>query len=304
MDNLLLGFKSKKERDDFFIALLVLFLFGWLIYFVGGFRTDRINLDPSDLSLTPAVVTDSINVALPDFDGDGVADKYDACPEVAGVINNDGCPSDTDGDGISDLNDECPELKGDIKTNGCPPDTDGDGIYDTNDACPSIAGIAKNSGCPADTDGDGVYDKDDLCPNKVGLATNNGCPSIKLSEEEKESISVAVQAVGFKGGSAELVTDRKYKTIESLNSIAAILKKYPKYKLDITGHTSSEGDDSKNMQLSIDRAKTCYDYLVNQGIDARRLTYDGKGETQRIILNDDTKDKRAENRRVEFNLHY
>jgi len=303
MDNLLLGFKSKKERDDFFIALLVLFLFGWLIYFV-GFRSDRINLDPSDLTMAPTVTTDSIEVALPDFDGDGIADKYDACPEVAGVMNNDGCPADSDGDGINDLNDKCPDLKGDILTEGCPPDRDGDGIYDINDNCPDLAGISDNEGCPADSDGDGVYDTDDICPNRKGTTANKGCPKIKLSEEEKESITIAVQAVGFKGGSAELVTDRKYKTIESLNSIATILNKYPKYKLDIVGHTSSEGDDDKNMQLSIDRAKTCFDYLVNQGIDARRLSYDGKGETERIIENDDTKDKRGINRRVEFDLHY
>ena len=202
------------------------------------------------------------------------------------------------------MNDDCPNLIGDIKRNGCPPDSDGDGIYDPNDSCPSLAGIIENNGCPLDSDGDGIYDKDDLCPNKIGLATNDGCPSIKLSEEEKDAIEFAVQAVVFKGGSAELITDRKYKTLESLNSITAILEKYPKYKLDITGHTSSDGDDDKNMQRSIDRAKACFDYFVNQGIDARRLKYDGKGETDRIIENDDTKDKRAKNRRVEFDLHY
>ena len=54
---------------------------------------------------------------------------------------------DTDGDGIYDEDDACPEMPGLPEFNGCP-DTDGDGIEDVNDECPNQAGLAEFNGCP------------------------------------------------------------------------------------------------------------------------------------------------------------
>ena len=54
-----------------------------------------------------------------DTDGDGVYDKDDACPEVAGPKELNGCP-DTDGDGVLDKDDKCPEVKGTVANQGCP----------------------------------------------------------------------------------------------------------------------------------------------------------------------------------------
>jgi hypothetical protein len=68
---------------------------------------------------------------------------------------------DTDGDGIFDKDDACPDVAGLKEFNGCP-DTDGDGIQDSADSCPDVAGLAALNGCP-DTDGDGIADKDDEC---------------------------------------------------------------------------------------------------------------------------------------------
>ena len=54
-------------------------------------------------------------------DGDGLADKDDKCPTVAGPKENNGCPwPDTDGDGIADKDDKCPTVKGTAANNGCP----------------------------------------------------------------------------------------------------------------------------------------------------------------------------------------
>jgi hypothetical protein len=55
---------------------------------------------------------------------------------------------DTDGDGIYDKDDACPEVAGLKEFNGCP-DTDGDGIQDS-DACPDVFGLATLNGCPTD----------------------------------------------------------------------------------------------------------------------------------------------------------
>lgn len=109
----------------------------------------------------------------PDTDGDGVADKDDVCPEVAGLAKFGGC-ADTDGDNIADNVDLCPTVKGLTQFDGCP-DTDGDGIVDAEDICPEIAGLVEFGGC-ADTDGDGVSDDKDACPTVKGLLELKGCP--------------------------------------------------------------------------------------------------------------------------------
>jgi outer membrane protein OmpA-like peptidoglycan-associated protein len=125
-----------------------------------------------------------------DRDSDGVKDRYDACPDVAGVASSDpslnGCP-DRDGDGISDAQDACPETMGvhtdDPKTNGCP-DRDNDAIVDGQDACPDVVGVGdpdpKKHGCPSDLDGDRIVDAQDACPDVAGPFSEdpakNGCP--------------------------------------------------------------------------------------------------------------------------------
>jgi opacity protein-like surface antigen len=109
----------------------------------------------------------------PDADKDGISDKKDACPNVAGLKTLAGCP-DTDGDGIKDNEDRCPRDKGSIALRGCP-DRDGDNVADIDDACPDVKGIVNLKGCP-DTDGDGVTDAEDNCPDVAGVVLLRGCP--------------------------------------------------------------------------------------------------------------------------------
>lgn len=107
-----------------------------------------------------------------DTDGDGIIDKNDACPAVAGVASAKGCP-DADGDGIADSQDACPQVAGLVDFKGCP-DSDSDGITDAEDACPKEAGLPALKGCP-DSDGDGIADKDDACPQVAGISAFDGC---------------------------------------------------------------------------------------------------------------------------------
>lgn len=60
------------------------------------------------------------------------------------------CPAlDDDGDGIANRDDACPTERGIPETKGCPAkDTDGDGVADHLDKCPAEAGTADNEGCP------------------------------------------------------------------------------------------------------------------------------------------------------------
>jgi outer membrane protein OmpA-like peptidoglycan-associated protein len=116
-----------------------------------------------------------------DKDKDGIADKKDACPDVAGIIELSGCP-DTDKDGITDKEDKCPTIAGLKATQGCP-DRDNDGISDMDDRCPDTPGPAELKGCP-DRDKDGVPDMDDRCPDFYGQKESNGCP-----DRDKDGVS-------------------------------------------------------------------------------------------------------------------
>ncbi len=148
----------------------------------------------------------------PDTDGDGIVDSKDNCPKVKGLVALNGCP-DSDGDGVADKDDACPEVKGLVALNGCP-DTDGDGIADKDDDCPKIKGLAKFNGCP-DTDGDGIADKDDKCPKVKGTVATNGCP-----DRDGDGIIDSKDACPDKAGIAKLngcpkMKEEKKKEIEN-----------------------------------------------------------------------------------------
>jgi len=227
-----------------------------------------------------------------DTDGDGIVDGADACPTVAGTIN--GCP-DTDKDGIIDSEDACPALAGTTQYNGCP-DTDGDSVIDPKDACPTVAGLVATAGCP-DGDTDGVADKDDLCPTEPGILANKGCPEV--SEEETAILEAAIHGVKFQSGK-DVITRASYPI---LDNVVKVLNDKPAYKLDIEGHTDSQGKDELNLDLSKRRAAAVKQYLSNKGIASSRLYSEGFGETIPVADNN-TSAGRAENRRVELKVKF
>ncbi|TXI68820.1 MAG: OmpA family protein, partial [Flavobacterium sp.] len=166
----------------------------------------------------------------PDTDKDGIQDSEDACPEEVGTKELNGCP-DNDGDGIINSEDACPDDKGTKMMNGCP-DADGDGVADKDDKCPTVAGAKDNAGCPwPDTDGDGVADKDDKCPTVKGTVANNGCPEV--SDEAMKKLNDYGKTILFNSGKASF----QKQTIPVLQAMAAILKEYPTAKFSLEGHT-------------------------------------------------------------------
>lgn len=72
-------------------------------------------------------------------------------------------------------------------------------------------------------------------------------------------------------------------------------------RVQVVGHTDSQGSDAVNNPLSRDRAESVRDYLVTQGVSATRIAVEGKGEHQPVADNS-TADGRARNRRVEIFL--
>ncbi|MBK9224945.1 MAG: OmpA family protein [Flavobacterium sp.] len=267
--------------------------FAGLTFKFGGKDTDGDGIYDKD-DACPEVAGLKQFKGCPDTDGDGIIDGSDSCPEVAGLAEFQGCP-DTDGDGIADKDDACPEVAGPKALNGCP-DADGDGVADKNDKCPQVVGPAANGGCPwPDTDGDGVLDKDDKCIDVKGTVANNGCPEI--TEEQVSQLNAYAKTILFNSGKATF----KQETFAVLQSITAILKQYPSSKFSIEGHTDSDGKDAANQKLSEDRAGAVKNYLIENGIDASRLSSAGFGESKPIDSNKTAKGK-ANNRRVEVKL--
>ena len=84
-----------------------------------------------------------------------------------------------------------------------------------------------------------------------------------------------------------------------LNKLVGLMKDNPSVTIRINGYTDNVGNEADNLKLSDDRAKAVVSYLVSQGIDAKRLTSKGFGETQAIADNS-TEEGKALNRRTEF----
>ena len=230
----------------------------------------------------------------PDADGDGITDAEDSCPDVFGLKEFNGCP-DTDGDGIADKDDECPEVAGKPELKGCP-DADNDGIADKDDKCPQQAGPKENNGCPwPDTDRDGVLDKDDECPEEAGPASNKGCPEV--TQEVQTQLNSFAKTILFDVGKSTI----RPESATVLNNIVNVLNKYKNSKFSVEGYTDTSGNKDKNQRLSEDRAYSVKAYLVDKGINPARLSAKGFGPEKPIASNK-TKKGRELNRRVEINL--
>ena len=210
-----------------------------------------------------------------DRDKDGIKDKDDACPDVFGLAQFQGCP-DTDGDGIPDKDDNCPEVAGPVENNGCPwPDTDGDGVLDKDDACPTVPGPAENKGCPwPDTDGDGVLDKDDACPTVPGPVENNGCPwptAVAVTKEFKDLL--------FDFNKATIQPGSTHK----LDKAAEIIKSAPAENFVVVGTTDAKGSAAYNLNLSRQRAAAVVKALEARGVNPAQLKSIGIGSQEATV---------------------
>lgn len=219
-----------------------------------------------------------------DRDHDGIPDDVDACPDEPedhlGNDPNDGCPmpKDRDGDGIPDQFDKCPDQ---------PEDKDG---IDDGDGCPED-----------DVDNDGVPDAQDACPRVPGKPNKtdpkrNGCPT-SIDVDESGNIKV-LQRVNFQVGTAKLLPD----SFPILQEVADYLKfNQGITKMSVDGHTDNTGSAALNKTLSQQRAEACMNWLVGHGIAAGRLEAHGFGPDKPLVEND-TPENRAKNRRTEFNI--
>lgn len=142
-----------------------------------------------------------------------------------------------------------------------------------------------------DDDGDGVNNCVDKCPgSQAGQAIGpDGCAV---------PLTIDLKGVNFDFDRATLRPD----AVTILTEATDILKKYPQLKVEVAGHTDSVGTDAYNQGLSERRAKTVFDFLTSNGVDASRLNGPiGYGESRPLDTND-TAEGRAKNRRTELNV--
>ncbi len=99
----------------------------------------------------------------------------------------------------------------------------------------------------------------------------------------------------FATNSSEL-TDR---SMFILKGFSKFLKENGTVKIVIEGHTDNVGDASRNLKLSDDRAQTVKNYLVQMGIDGKRMKAIGFGDKKPKVSNDSESNK-AKNRRTDF----
>jgi len=222
-------------------------------------------------------------------------------------VDAEGCPLDSDKDGVFDGIDQCPDTpRGTrVDSKGCSEDSDGDGVEDAADKCPNTPRGTKvgPDGCPADSDGDGVTDDRDRCPDtprgsKVdaqGCPEKSAAPAALLPVLPESRKSLVLEGVNFEVKSSNLQSS----STAVLDRVADGLKSNPEVRVEIGGHTDSNGADDYNLKLSRARANAVRDYLLAKGVPASQMEAKGYGESKPIADNK-TDGGRAVNRRVEL----
>jgi outer membrane protein OmpA-like peptidoglycan-associated protein len=141
---------------------------------------------------------------------------------------------------------------------------------------------------PADGDADGVADASDLCPQSAANAQVDafGC---------EVDAAIVLRGVNFLTDSDQLTAQ----SLVILDGVAATLTANPDIRVQVAGHTDSQGEAAYNKDLSQRRAASVVNYLVGKGVASDNLQPAGFGEEQPVADNGSA-EGRAENRRVEL----
>lgn len=142
--------------------------------------------------------------------------------------------------------------------------------------------------------------------NRIAEA-NEVVKSFIQSELKQEKIDLT-----FKNGHLAFDLQIQFNTNESvilnesypvLNELVDLMQRFPSLKVLVIGHTDNVGSETDNLKLSESRAVAVKNFLIQNDIEAKRLSIDFKGESEPKTTNDTDLGK-SENRRVEFVLSY
>lgn len=109
--------------------------------------------------------------------------------------------------------------------------------------------------------------------------------------------SYTLNSLQFETGKATLKTE----SYVLLADLIEIMHLKPGMKIEISGHTDSDGEDASNLTLSQQRANAVKTYLISKGINASRIVAIGHGETRPVAENTTSVGK-AKNRRTEIRI--
>lgn len=151
-----------------------------------------------------------------------------------------------------------------------------------------------------DSDFDKVPNTIDECPYDRGLVSRKGCPKTP-QEKITSEINRMLEGIEFDFDSYEI----KPEFYEKLNTAASIIISQPGQKYIVEGHTDAAGTPEYNLSLSMNRAKSVANYLLQKGVKTEQMQLVGKGDTElkhpecrpQEICDDQ---KNFENRRVIF----
>jgi outer membrane protein OmpA-like peptidoglycan-associated protein len=136
----------------------------------------------------------------------------------------------------------------------------------------------------------GVFKSEPVIVEKTIIKTNTIQKTDTIYIQEIETIESKFNSVQFKVGNADLPEDAKY----ALYDLVKVMEKQQKIKISIKGHTSKEGNLDFNQQLSEKRAKAVVDFLVSRGVSLTRLSFEGKGSSEPIDINNNEINRRTE----------
>ena len=147
-----------------------------------------------------------------------------------------------------------------------------------------------------------------LIVNHPGYLFFSGHFSLDMDSREPYRMNVPLVPIA-KGGEVVLNNvffdtdkyDLKPESRIELNKLVELLENNPTLQIAIEGHTDSEGDENHNRELSENRARSVFNYLIEKGINASRLSYKGYGES-RPVADNSTPEGRAKNRRTSFRV--
>ena len=163
--------------------------------------------------------------------------------------------------------------------------------------------IAKIGGCGYATTADRLSTSSSMAGFVEGIFLAKAAPKptpmaeapkpTPMAEAPKPALPSSVVLFSFNSA------DIRSEAYPTLNEAANIMKQNPDLNSRIDGYADSTGNEAYNIGLSERRAKAVKDFFVSKGIDPERLTIKGFGDAD-PVANNDTKEGRAKNRRVEL----
>lgn len=276
---------------------------------VNKYKTNPVEKDSDKDGLTDGeeVLTHKTNPLVGDTDGDLLSDGDEVKKHKTNPLQK-----DTDGDNLEDGAEVMTHRTDPLKT-----DTDGDGLTDGAEV-----NTYKTRPDEKDTDKDGLTDGEEVNRYKtnpnLGDTDLGGIPdgsevarginpldknddvTVKEVVIERERIleknkALVLKGIVFETGKADIKPESEGTLREVLQSLQA----NPEVQVEIGGYTDNVGNDENNLTLSLNRANSVKQWLVNNGVDADRIMTKGYGETNPTATND-TPEGRQLNRRIEM----